>query len=126
MDNIFKQLFSAGGGAQDHLRSLFSGGLGAPNSQDEEDSQEGDELLNDEDLLENAKVVHDVFIQNHLMSTSHSVQWLPYQEADADYPAFTRKYFLLGTHQEAESDSNTQETVYVASVRVPKLQKHKK
>lgn len=51
-------------------------------------------------MMENARVAYDVFIQNSLKSTSHSVQWLPYKLDDNDYPAFTKKYFLLGTHNE--------------------------
>jgi len=61
-------------------------------------------VLDEEGVLDNAYMVHDVFIQNSLTATSHSVQWLPYQEQDPDYPAFTKKYFLLGTHPNEESD----------------------
>jgi hypothetical protein len=55
-------------------------------------------------MMENARVLYDVFIQNSLKSTSHSVQWLPYHLDDNDYPAFTKKYFLLGTHNEDEEE----------------------
>jgi histone-binding protein RBBP4 len=62
-----------------------------------------------------------VFIQNTLPATSHSVQWLPFQEQDPDYPAFNKKFFLLGTHPNEEVE--VEEMLYVASVRVPKLGK---
>ncbi len=88
---------------------------------------EGEEELDDEAIMENARVVYDVFIQNQLMSTSHSVQWLPYQEQDPDFPAFTKKFFLLGTHAEEQDEGTVpEESVYVASVRVPRLSKQSK
>jgi hypothetical protein len=73
-------------------------------------------------MMENARVLYDVFIQNSLKSTSHSVQWLPYQLDDNDYPAFTKKYFLLGTHNEDEEEGDkNQDSLYIGEVRVPKL-----
>ena len=92
MDQLFKGMM---GGAIPDMRGMF-GGIGAP----EGDSQNDNEEIDDEIMMENARVAYDVFIQNSLKSTSHSVQWLPYKLDDNDYPAFTKKYFLLGTHNE--------------------------
>jgi hypothetical protein len=36
--------------------------------------------MNQEMLMENVKVTYDVFVQNMLNYTTHSVQWLPYVE----------------------------------------------
>lgn len=81
MDQLFRQLAGAGGaGGMGNLSDLF--GKNEPNSQEE------NEELMEEDIMENAKISYDVFISNTLMSTSHSVQWLPYQLDDPEYPAF--------------------------------------
>jgi len=37
----------------------------------------GDEPLNEEDLMKKASIIFDVFVQNDLECTSHSVEWLP-------------------------------------------------
>ena len=36
-----------------------------------------EEAMREEDVMENAKFTYEVFIQNTLDYTSHSVQWLP-------------------------------------------------
>ena len=52
--------------------------------------------------MENVRVYYDIFVQNTLKSTSHSVQWLPIIESDPEFTQFNRKYFLLGTHNDCE------------------------
>jgi len=37
-----------------------------------------EEPIAEEDLMENARVTYDVFIQNSLDATSHTLEWLPY------------------------------------------------
>ena len=64
-----------------------------------------------------------MFIHNNLKATSHTVQWLPYEEADSEYPQFVKKYFLLGTHGQEEQ---AEEELYVATVRVPIIEQGKK
>lgn len=76
-------------------------------------------MIDDEEMMDNAQQVCDVFIHNRLESTSHTVQWLPYSHDDEDYPQFTKKYFLLGTHQ--DEGNGKEDELYVASVSVPKL-----
>ena len=42
------------------------------------DSIAGEEMA-EEDLMANAKVTYEVFIQNNLESTSHTLEWLRYK-----------------------------------------------
>ena len=37
-----------------------------------------EEPIAEEDLMENARVTYDIFVQNSLEATSHSLEWLPY------------------------------------------------
>ena len=97
------------------MQALFGGG--APDSQEDGNA----EPLDEEQVMENARVTCDIFIHNLLSQTSHTVQWLPYEEEDAEYSAFTKKFFLLGTHKLQESETPIQDELYVASVRVPKF-----
>ena len=78
--------------------------------------------------MENVRVYYDIFMQNTLKSTSHSVQWLPISESDPEYSQFNRKYFLLGTHNEGEDEDASVEPdeMYVGMVRVPKFDKQTK
>ena len=39
------------------------------------DDEEGQAIAED-DVMENIKVMYDVFIQNNLANTSHSIEWL--------------------------------------------------
>ncbi len=70
MDQLLKSL-GAGPGGMANLQGLFGGGnFGAPG-----DSQgdENEEILDDDVLMENAAISYDIYIQNSLKSTSHSV-----------------------------------------------------
>jgi len=37
-----------------------------------------EEPIGEEDLMENARVTYDIFVQNSLEATSHTLEWLPY------------------------------------------------
>ena len=36
-----------------------------------------EEPIAEEDLMENARVTYDIFVQNTLEATSHTLEWLP-------------------------------------------------
>ena len=60
MDQLLKKL--AGSGSIANLQELFGGGPAGGNSQ-----QEGDEeLLEEADLMDNARISYDIYIQNSL------------------------------------------------------------
>ena len=89
------------------MRQLASGGgiqslLGQDAVDIEEEGQE--EALEINELMENAKVSYECFISGNLKTNSHSVQWLPYQEQDPDFPQFNNEFFLFGTHFEEEDN----------------------
>lgn len=65
-----------------NYQGLFGGG-GADDLENEDDGQ--GEALEDNDLMDNAKMSYEVFVMTKSVSTSHSVQWLPYQEQDEEY-----------------------------------------
>jgi hypothetical protein len=52
----------------------FAGNFSAANALGQEPD---DEPIAEEDLMENARVTYEVFVQNNLDATSHSLQWLP-------------------------------------------------
>jgi histone-binding protein RBBP4 len=85
MDQLFKQLGGAGGAGGSNpfgnLQGLFNAGnIGGGDSQEEDE-----EILDEEAQMENVRVYYDIFLQNTLKSTSHSVQWLPISESDPEY-----------------------------------------
>lgn len=43
-------------------------------------NEEEEEPIAEEDLMENARVTYDVFVQNSLEATSHTLEWLPYTQ----------------------------------------------
>ena len=63
-----------------------------------------EEPLNQEEIMDNARTTHEIFIQNQLKSISHSIQWLNHSEDDPDHPNFTFEYLLLGTHRDEEGE----------------------
>lgn len=101
-----------------NLAGLFGGAGGA-----NDESHQDEEMVDDEAMMENAQQVCDIFIHNKIKSTSHTVQWLPHEELDPEYPQFSKQYFLLGTHHEEEG---ADEELYVASVRLPRYEEGKK
>ena len=68
MEDLFKQL---GNQAFSGLMGGF-GGAG-----DFNENEEDEQPLEQEDLMENAKLTYEIFIQNSLRCTTHSIQWLP-------------------------------------------------
>lgn len=44
----------------------------------EDDSIAGDEPMGEEDIMANAKVTYEVFVQNNLDATSHTLEWTKY------------------------------------------------
>jgi hypothetical protein len=62
-----------------------------------------DEEEVEEDIkMENVRQTFDLFIQNTLKATSHSLEWLPIGHQDPDFKDFNQEYFLIGTHHEVD------------------------
>lgn len=74
--------------------------------------------MQEEDVMENAKFTYDLFVQNTVDSTSHTLQWLPRREQDPDYADFEFAYFLMGTHNEIE---DREDTLDIYRLRLPKI-----
>lgn len=53
-------------------------------------------------------MIYDLFIQNQISHTSHTLEWLPISDTDQANPKFDFNYFLLGTHV----DSSEKNSVY--------------
>ncbi len=43
-----------------------------------EGSDQSEEPIAEEDMMENARLTYDIFVQNGLSETSHTIEWLPY------------------------------------------------
>eukprot|EP00347_Sterkiella_histriomuscorum_P005399 403356762 len=118
MEDLFKQF-----GGSDAIQNLLGGGIAGMGDSQENDEEELDEF----ELMENIKVTYECFIQNTLSSTSHSVQWLPCKREDPENPQFNIQSFLLGTHyNEDHGDMFGNDSIYIAEMRVPKIQKNQK
>lgn len=82
-------------------------------------------MLDDEQLMENARVTYDCFIQNTLSSTSHTLQWLPHRIQDPEFPAFNKEYFLCGTHYtEDHGELYGKDSIQIFTIRVPRMEKN--
>ena len=80
----------AGLSAKDAAALLGEAACNAPNEQ---------EMLAEDEKMENVGHTYDLFIQNELPHTSHTLEWLPISHADPEFPeAFEFNYFLIGTH----------------------------
>jgi hypothetical protein len=76
----------------------------------------------DEDIkMENARTTYDLFIQNSLKRTSHSLEWYNNAHQDKDHPEFDWNYFLIGTHQDegVEDETKIAEKLQLVRARVP-------
>ena len=72
----------------------------------------------DEDIkMENVRGLYDLYIQNSLQRTSHSLEWLPQSHQDQEHPEFDFNYFLMGTHLGEEGPAT--ENLQLVRVRVP-------
>lgn len=53
--------------------------------------------------MDNAKYSYEVFIQNSLDATSHTLEWLPtFTKPDPNFSDFMTATFLMGTHHDQE------------------------
>lgn len=68
-------------------------------------SQDDDQQLpiSEEELMENVKVTYDVFVQESLETTSHTIEWLNCTKQDPEFANFELNYFLTGTDTEGEA-----------------------
>jgi hypothetical protein len=71
--------------------------------------------------MENVKQTYDLFVQNQLAHTSHTLEWLPIGHPDPENSKFDLHYFILGTHIEREDDSSAtpEDKLMLARVRLP-------
>lgn len=69
--------------------------------------------------MENARATYDLYIQNSLTKTSHTLEWLNLSHPDTDHSEFDWQYFLIGTHADEESGQTGSEKLQIARVRVP-------
>ena len=67
---------------------------------------QGEEHLDEDAKMENVRMTYDVFVQNDLKATGHSLEWLPVTVKDSDNHKFEFNYFLLGTHYDDEAKPN--------------------
>ena len=82
-----------------------------------------EQALAEDEKMENVGHTYDVFIQNEIPHTSHSIEWLPISHPDPDNPTFEFNYFLLGTHVGEPEDENeqvqTHDELQLSRVRTP-------
>jgi len=74
--------------------------------------------------MENIGMTYDLFVQNELQHTSHSLEWLPISHQDPERKDFEFSYFLLGTHaaegeESAEPALQAKNQLQLARVRLP-------
>jgi hypothetical protein len=71
--------------------------------------------------MENVKQTYDMFVQNQLPATSHTLEWLPIGHQDPDNKKFDLQYFILGTHIERVDDESAtpDDKLKLVRVRVP-------
>ena len=98
------------------MRQIEQGGKNkAAQSGDEEEEE-----LEEDVKMENVRATYDLFIQNQLRYTSHTLEWLPIGHTDPDNSKFDYQYFLLGTHHDAEETTEPmKDQLQLTRVRVP-------
>ena len=69
--------------------------------------------------MENVKQTYDLFVQNQLPATSHTLEWLPIGHQDPSHSMFDFHYFILGTHIEREDSDLPADKLKLARVRLP-------
>ena len=95
---LAQMLNGSGGGlsAKDAAALLGQGACNLPN----------EEGLAEDEKMENVGHTYDMFIQNEIPHTSHTLQWLPISHPDPEHPDFEFNYFLLGSHAGEPEDEN--------------------
>ena len=93
---LLKQL---AGASQDQLQAIMAQINAAGGQREEEELQE-------DEKMENVKQTYDMFIQNQLSATSHTLEWLPIGHQDPVNTKFDLQYFILGTHIERADDES--------------------
>jgi len=68
--------------------------------------------------MENVRQTYDLFVQNQVKHTSHTLEWLPITHVDSDDTKFEFQYFLMGTHHD-ESFEDTVDKLQLARLRLP-------
>ena len=68
--------------------------------------------------MENIRLIYDLFIQNTLKQTSHTLEWLPIATTDEENSKFSFNYFLIGTHNDSLEEGQ-KEFLQIMKVRVP-------
>ena len=73
-------------------------------------------------------MTYELFVQNQLKYTSHSLEWLPISHVDSVNQLFDYQYFLLGTHIERDGENGhaNQEAdrLQLARLRTPNRKLH--
>ena len=76
-----------------------------------------EESLAEDEKMDNVRQTYDLFIQNQLSHTSHSLEHLPsISHVDDQNSKFNFEYFLLGTHTEEEDFTDK---LFLGRIRVP-------
>ena len=73
-------------------------------------------------------MTYELFVQNQLKYTSHSLEWLPISHVDPVNQLFDYQYFLLGTHIEREDGqehaNQEADQLQLARLRTPNRKLH--
>ena len=108
-DTDIAQLLGAVGQGPDALGNIMKSlGAGAPGD---------DESLAEDEKMENFKLIYDMFVQNQLRHTSHSLEWLP--RVEPAQPGFEYNYFLMGTHVEEDEQESTPNKLQLVRIKLP-------
>ena len=77
--------------------------------------------MQEDEKMENVKQTYDLFVQNQLEHTSHTMEWLPISHKDPENDKFDMNYFILGTHVEREGEKNpaVEDKLMLVKVRLP-------
>lgn len=78
---------------------------------------DGEESVEEDIKMENVRTTYDLFVQNQLTRTSHTLEWLNVGHEDPDNKVFNYEYFLIGTHRDQEVEDK--EYLQLVRMRVP-------
>ena len=124
MDDILKNLLGNSNGLNginpSEIAKLIQGsGLNPNLIKNGGQLNQDEESLAEDEKMENIRIVYDLFIQNTLKHTSHTLEWLPIETPDEENSKFSFNYFLIGTHNDSSSNSNTIDYLQIVKVRIP-------